>query len=349
MDSCLAVGTNSSSQCDENQEFQELLKTLPKEKGWAFDEAYLYQGFWIRAQILQQIILCQHQFQARHTDVLLATQPKSGTTWLKALAFAIAHRKRYALPTHALLTNNPQKLVPFIEVNQETHQQDLADRLSSLPPFSPRVLSTHLPYASLPESVTSITNDCRIVYLCRNPKDTLVSTWHFMSKIKSSEAAYEEPLSLEEAHELFCRGASPYGPFWEHMLGYWKASLERPEKVLFLRYEEMKKDIKSQVKRLAEHIGCPFTIEEENEGVVDDIIKLCSFENLKNLEVNKSEKMLVVDCKYFFRKGIVGDWVNYLTPQMAEQLDQVTKEKLQDHGFPILFKEATIDEPSESI
>jgi len=30
------------------------------------------------------------------------------------------------------------------------------------------------------------------------------------------------------------------GPFWEHVLGYWKESLEKSKKVVILRYEEMK-------------------------------------------------------------------------------------------------------------
>ncbi|KAK8684778.1 hypothetical protein V6N13_040794 [Hibiscus sabdariffa] len=32
----------------------------------------------------------------------------------------------------------------------------------------------------------------------------------------------------------------------------------------------------------------------------------------------------------FFRKGEVGDWVNHLSPQMAEKLDQITEQKFQE-------------------
>ncbi|KAF5821936.1 Flavonol 4'-sulfotransferase [Helianthus annuus] len=52
------------------------------------------------------------------------------------------------------------------------------------------------------------------------------------------------------------------------MSGYSKASLERPEIFLFLKYEDMKKDPTSNVKRLAEFIGYPFTTQEEKEGVI---------------------------------------------------------------------------------
>ncbi|KAK9123665.1 hypothetical protein Sjap_013267 [Stephania japonica] len=319
-------------------EFQELLKTLPKEDGWKSDFLYQHQGFWGQPRLLLSSEACQKQFQAYDTDVLLATQPKSGTTWLKALAFAIANRKRYALSSHPLLLSISHKLVPFIE--HGTSNDEVADhhQISNNYPSSQsqRVLSTHLPYASLPKSAK--TSACPIVYLCRNPKDTFVSKWHYMSKIGSEDFG---SLSIERAHDLYCRGVSLFGPFWKHILGYWEASLESPKKILFLTYEEMKEDTEYQVKRLAKHMGCPFSTEEENKGIIQDIIKLCSFENLKKLEESRENISIKDDdddYTVFYRKGVVGDWVNYLTPQMAERLDQVTKEKLHDHGFP-MFKD----------
>ncbi|KAK9123668.1 hypothetical protein Sjap_013270 [Stephania japonica] len=159
-----------------------------------------------------------------------------------------------------------------------------------------------------------------------------------MSKIRSEDFG---SLSIERAHDLYCRGVSLFGPFWKHILGYWEASLESPKKIVFLTYEEMKEDTEYQVKRLAKHMGCPFSTEEENKGIIQDIIKLCSFENLKKLEESRENISIKDDdddYTVFYRKGVVGDWVNYLTPQMAERLDQVTKEKLHDHGFPV-FKD----------
>nr|XP_009778369.1 PREDICTED: uncharacterized protein LOC104227750 [Nicotiana sylvestris] len=33
-------------------------------------------------------------------------------------------------------------------------------------------------------------------------------------------------------------GISPFSPFWDHVMGYYKASLEFPKRVIFLRYED---------------------------------------------------------------------------------------------------------------
>ena len=118
------------------------------------------------------------------------------------------------------------------------------------------------------------------------------------------------------------------------MLGYWKESLERPEKVLFLKYEDMKEDIVSQVKRLAEFVGFPFSEEEESNGVAEQIMELCSLSNLKELEVNKHGQIRPnFHNKLFFRKGEVGDWANHLSASMVERVDEVIQKNLRGSGL----------------
>jgi hypothetical protein len=54
------------------------------------------QGCWRTQQAVESVKLVQSQFKPRLDldDVLLVTYPKCGTTWLKALAFAVADRSR---------------------------------------------------------------------------------------------------------------------------------------------------------------------------------------------------------------------------------------------------------------
>ncbi|XP_027348060.1 cytosolic sulfotransferase 5-like [Abrus precatorius] len=309
------------------KELQEFLSTLPIEKGWPVPHYYQYQGVWYNPIILEATLTCQKHFQANDTDILLVSIPKAGTTWLKSLAFALLNRERYPnIQTHPLVTNNPHALVPFLELDLYSDQHFLP-KLQAL--SSPRLLSTHLPYISLPTSVKEST--CKIIYVSRNPKDTFISYWHFANKMVQKT---KEPISLEEAFQLFCRGVSPYGPFCEHVLAYWKASLERPEKVLFLSFEDMKMRPTFYLKELAKFIECPFSEEEEAQGMVDDILKLCSFDNMRNLEANKVGKIpLGMESNTYFRRGQVGDWKNYLTVEMVEHLNTITEKKLGEHGI----------------
>ena len=115
--------------------------------------------------------------------------------------------------------------------------------------------------------------------------------------------------------------------------------MENPKKTMFLKYEDLKNEPLVYVRRLADFFGQPFTQEEESNRVVEEIVKLCSFENLSNLEVNKSGVQtfkthnVVVNNSDFFRKGTVGDWKNYLTQEMVKRIDEITEEKLYGSGL----------------
>lgn len=307
-------------------EYQLFLQTLPKVRNWDGTYLYFYQNFWCPSLVIQAVTTFQQHFQAKEGDTFIASTPKSGTTWMKCLAFTILNRHLWSVKQSPLLTTNPHELVPFIE--HDLYLNNLSPNLESM--HEPRLFSTHVPYESLPHSIKY--SNCRIIYIHRNPLDLLVSYWHFSHKLRGGNG---QPLTLEEAFEKFCEGVNSFGPHWDHVLGYWKESLKRPDKVLFLRYEDLTEDTIVNLKRLASFLGVPFSVEEEREGKIDEISRLCSFNNMKELEVNKAGKRPAgVDNSAFFRKAEVGDWTNYLTHSMAEQLENLVQEKFAGSGFP---------------
>lgn len=314
-----------------SQECRDLLHYLPKHKGWLpSSNFYLYKGFWCMPVEIQSILNFQKHFQDKDNDIIVATQPKSGTTWLKALTFCLVNRHRFAAHSkdHPLLGSNPHELVPSFEYNLYSNNQN--PNLSSMyDDDEPRLFSTHVPFHALPNSIKD--SNCKVVYICRNPYDTFVSLWHFVNKLIPSSLP---SIKLEDAFENYCNGVCAYGPFWSHMLSYWETSKERPDKVLFIKYEDLKCDTKSHVMRVAEFLGCRFTHEEEREGVVEKIIEMCKFENMRELEVNKSGTMLNrYENKNFFRKGEVGDYVNHFSQTMVERLSKVMHQKLESYGL----------------
>ncbi|XP_074296895.1 flavonol sulfotransferase-like [Silene latifolia] len=295
------------------------------------NELINYQGFWIYGSFLARILLFQRDFNARDTDLIITGLPKTGTTWLKSLLFTIVNRAIYPINQNPLLKNHPQELVYNLEndIYGEAFAYPRPQHLDELP--SPRLLSTHLPYASLPESIR--TSNCRLLYICRNPLDALTSQFHFdTSFFKNSKI--KEPPRFEDLFDEFCEGKNLYGPFFGHVLTYWKMSIEQPDKVLFLKYEDLKDDPRVHLRRVAEFIGMPFTPLEESQGVIDRIIDFCSIGNIKELEVNKSGVInKFFEKKSYFRKGEVGEWRNHFTPTMAEKMTGLIEEKLQGTGL----------------
>ena len=61
---------------------------------------------------------------------------------------------------------------------------------------------------------------------------------------------------------------------------------------------------------------------------------MCSLESLKNLEVNtKGMHSSGLKNSSFYRKGEVGGWINYVTPSMAQRIENVFEEKFTGSGL----------------
>ncbi|KAL6853373.1 hypothetical protein ACP4OV_019402 [Aristida adscensionis] len=283
----MAKAERISSEAIPPEGHTDLVSKLPTREGWS-QPLVLYKNFWLRPQLAENIMRLQNSFRAHQDDIILATNPKCGTTWLKALAFTVANRSR--------------------------------------------ILTTHMPVSLLPDSILAC--GCRLVYICRDPKDAFVSRWHFENRIRVAQ----EVIELQDAFNNFCEGVSSFGPFWDHCLGYWRESATRPHKVLFLKYEEMMSEPVKHVRRLARFLGVLFSGEEELGRIPEEVVRLCSFEKLSSLPGNQTgeiirRKELVIEKSMYFRRGEVGDWVNHMSPEMGRKLDDIVEEKFRGSGL----------------
>ncbi|KMT07675.1 hypothetical protein BVRB_6g147980 [Beta vulgaris subsp. vulgaris] len=318
-----------------DEEVKQLKQCLPKTMFLGNVELLKYQGFWYPADtnMFKNTLMFQRHFQARDNDLIVASFPKTGTTWLISILYSVVNRFKHPIKQSPLLINHPHELVCSLEYDIYGHAFDnpRPHHLNELP--SPRLFHTHLSYMTLPESIKI--SGCRILYITRNPLDTLVSMMYFVMKPLKEIVGEDVKLpSIEDCFEDFCEGKFVHGPFFEHVIEYWKHSVEQPKKVLFLKFEDLKKDPVLQLKRVAEFVGMPFTQREESEYCIKEIIEFCSINNLKELEGNKTGVInKIYDKKSYFRKGEVGDWTNHITPAMVEKMTKLMEEKLQGTGL----------------
>ncbi|CAN1784372.1 Cytosolic sulfotransferase 16 [Linum perenne] len=286
------------------------------------------EGFWYSSRIISSIEAFRAKFKPKREDevVILASNPKTGTTWLKALSHCILFRDE---EDDLLIKMNPHLCVPYLDARSSPVDPDFSFVLDK---EQGRLFNTHLSYSYLPDSIK---NDCKLVYITRDPKDTLVSHWHFFNKIFEHN---QDPLKLERAAKIFCSGQIPFGPYWDHVLEYWEATQRSPEKVMFIKYEDLCHDPKPHVRKLASFLGKPFggrpfRDDESDDEEVEKVIWRSSFDRLKDLDVNKNDSKSQVKNSHFFRRGKVGDWRNHLTMEMVERIDNVTRMKLQGTGL----------------
>lgn len=251
-------------------------------------------------------------FQTRPGDVFLITYPKAGTIWLVEIVRAIA-KVDYSENTKDKLFGG---LGPLFELRN--HEQ-----LDTLP--SPRYMFTHLPMSLMPYSNES---NVKYIYLARNPRDLVVSYFHFMSSIP----IFDFQGKWEEFLELFMKGNLPWGSYFDHVLEWWNRKDQK--NVLFLKYEDLKKDLRGQTKIIAEFLDVHLS-EQEVEAVVEK----CTFQAMKK----KPDQAIKELAKFFkkgshLRKGIVGDWENHFSNEQLEKFDKLYESQMNGTGLRFEYK-----------
>lgn len=109
----------------------------------------------------------------------------------------------------------------------------------------PRHIKSHLPAMLLPDAIWTVRP--KIIYVSRGPKDAATSFYHHYRNI----VGYDGP--REDFFNAFLSDNLIYAPFGGHAADYWKLRDER--NVLFLSYEQMKRDLKKVIAKTAAFLG----------------------------------------------------------------------------------------------
>ncbi|NWJ01740.1 ST3A1 sulfotransferase, partial [Crypturellus undulatus] len=148
------------------------------------DYVFNHKGFYFGKNITTpEYIDSLKTFEIRDSDVFLATFPKSGTVWTQNILSLIIHEG------HRNGTENIENMdrMPWLEYNVKNMDY------TALP--SPRVFPTHLPYYLTPRDLRN--KRARVIYVTRNPKDVLVSYFHFSKIVTTVEEVPDFNLFME--------------------------------------------------------------------------------------------------------------------------------------------------------
>ena len=95
--------------------------------------------------------------------------------------------------------------------------------------------------------------------------------------------------------------------------------------VLFLKYEDMKEDLRSTVVTVSQFLGYSLSAE-----VMDGICEQTTFENMKSNPVaNYSWDDRREGAQPFLRRGVIGDWKNYLSEAQSARLEEGCRQLAQ--------------------
>ncbi|XP_042301276.1 amine sulfotransferase-like [Sceloporus undulatus] len=281
----------------------------------ASSEEYLfeYKGcYFIKTLITPEYLDTLEDFEIRESDVFLVTYPKSGTVWTQNILSLIYHEGHQNGTEEADLIDR----VPWLEC--KFRNVDYATRTS------PRLFATHLPYYLVPKGLRN--GRAKVIYVARNPKDALVSYYHY-SKLN---IYIKDAQDFDILMESFLAGKVPAGLWLDHIDGW---STHRDNfNILFLTYEEMKKDLRSSVLKI-----CNFLGKSLPETKVDDIVDKASFDKMR-VDPRTNYETIAPDILdntkgHFLRKGTIGDWKNIMTVAQSERFDSIFKERMEKLPF----------------
>ncbi|XP_072305785.1 cytosolic sulfotransferase 2-like [Eucyclogobius newberryi] len=257
-------------------------------------------------------------FKARPDDILIATYPKSGTTWVSFIIDLLYFDQ--TCPERHLTVPLIQR-VPFLDiaVPSQPSGKDLADQVRT----APRLIKSHLPVQFVPKSFWE--NNCKIVYVARNAKDCAVSYYHFARM----DYAQPEPGDWATYLNSFKNGKVVYGSWYDHVNNWGKRKQTYP-KIHYMFYENLIEDSSREILRLCDFLGLSPSTEE-----IDKIKAAAMFDNMKQDKMISFFTTKTMDQRLspFFRKGKVGDWKNHFTVAQNEEFDEDYKQKMKDSSL----------------
>lgn len=147
----------------------------------------------------------------------------------------------------------------------------------------------------------------------------ITSYFHF-EKEKSRSGFYTG--DWNHWFDQFVKGQVQRGDWFDHVVSWWEH--RDCDNILFLKYEDLKKDTAATLHLIAEFLDIKLT-----PARTDEILQKVQFEVMKSDDVLGDVK----EFDKFFRKGRVGSWREQFTVAQNEFFDNLCKARLGSIGL----------------
>ncbi|XP_054709993.1 sulfotransferase 1C2-like [Uloborus diversus] len=285
-------------------------------------------------------------YRPRPDDLFIVTYPKCGTTWVQNIVACIFREGKPFESALEFLSNTPFLEMAGAEA-AETMQR-------------PGAIKLHLPFQYTPWS-----DQAKYIFVARNPKDCCVSFYHHTRNMVGYKFKNG---SFDDYFELFMQGKVDFGDYFDCLLSWYEH--RNDPNVLFITYEQLKKDTRANILRIASFMGGKYKdMLENDEKMLEAVLKYSSFDFMKETLNKQVAELATLPRDYvqnhpdipqglktilgagdnffdsdpnavsFVRRGIVGDWKNHFSADQNRRLEEKFKERTRGTDIPELWKD----------
>ncbi|KAH7964914.1 hypothetical protein HPB49_002514 [Dermacentor silvarum] len=245
-------------------------------------------------------------------DLVLVSYLKCGNNWLEQVIQLVLHGGESA-ENYAEF----HRWCPYPELYGLRYLDEMEP---------PRFFKTHFRYEHQLKNPKA-----KFVYLARNPLDVCTSLYYYT--LGGPQYDFENG-SFDDFVEAFVSGEVDHGDYLDHLLSWYPHRHE--QNVLFITFEQLKRDFKGTVLSLASFMGEKYRRLLDNDQDLYRMVaeksslsfmsKLCSVDKESIAKLTEKDEPFLDACRRFnamnrsgtkgpviARKGIVGDWKNHFT------------------------------------
>mmetsp|Transcript_38396 Transcript_38396/g.123128 ORF Transcript_38396/g.123128 Transcript_38396/m.123128 type:complete len:293 (-) Transcript_38396:191-1069(-) len=252
-------------------------------------------------------------FEGRDSDVWVCTFVKAGTTWTQQIVTLLLNGGQPGQQAYGEAVPWLEALCATTEILPEREAPGWTlDRVRRA--AGPRYFKSHARVDHLPGGGKG-----KVIALARNPKDTAVSLFHHAR----SKPEFKFRGDFAAFLDVFLAGQAENGDWFAHVTEWHARAKADPARVLWLTYEDLVRDHRAAVKRIADFLGLDAT-----DQIIDDTVEhstITSMQANANIGLNH------------LRKGGVGRWRDTFTVSQSDHFDRLYKRSMADSGLSFDF------------
>ncbi|UCG72952.1 MAG: sulfotransferase domain-containing protein [Chromatiales bacterium] len=277
----------------------------------------------LRVKLRRRYLSGLEMAKAERARMLIIGHPKSGNTWLKVMLSRL-YQVRHGLAANRLINT---------------------DELARKHPDIPRLAASNGYYsyegvigaALAPDAPDNALRHKPVLFIARNPLDIAVS-WYFQFTRRQS-AAKQELINHFIDHPID-RHTVEMWEFVRHsdigllclidFLNMWERNVNALDRGATIRYEDLRANPADVLKQVVTLMGDSFS-----DAEIQEAVDFGSFDNLRQLESKgffRQGGMKLRDKNdpntFKVRRGKVGGYRDYFTPEQAAELEALVRERL---------------------